>query len=55
MDFDAIKRALTKNGGSGGTGVQKPKFRATGVVGASCARSEMLTPNGVGDLQYGER
>lgn len=55
VDFDAIKRASTKNGVAGGTGSLKPKYRVTGVVGASCARSEMLTPNGVGDLQYGER
>lgn len=49
-DFDAIKHASSKNGD-----LTKPKYRTTGVVGASCARSEMLAPNGVGDLQHGER
>lgn len=53
VDFDAIKQASTKNAGLGGS--SKQKFRTTGVVGASCACSEMLTPNGVGDLQFGER
>lgn len=55
VDFDAIKRSLTKNGGATVAGGPRPKYRVTGVIGASCARSEMLTPSGVGDLQFGER
>jgi len=30
-------------------------LRYTGVVGAICGRSEMVLPNGIGDLQKGER
>ena len=30
-------------------------LRATGIGAVSCARNEMYRPNGMGDLQFGER
>lgn len=46
MGFQALAKATTRNAKG---------LRYTGVGGGMCGRSEMIMPNGVGNLHKGER
>ncbi|EMD30796.1 hypothetical protein CERSUDRAFT_60828, partial [Gelatoporia subvermispora B] len=46
-EFNVIKQAYSKGSNSG--------LSVTGVVGVKCARHAFILPNGIADLQRGER